>query len=350
MPVVPVVRKKRKEQPKKQESKAPAALWAVLPLALLAALTSVAYASSLHGKFVFDDQQIVFQNPALMNIRTFSDVVSLGAGWRQLLFFTYGLNFYWTGLDASSYHILNVALHVVNVILVYWIILAALGRGKGESSSRPEARHSVPMGEGFIALAGAAVFGVHTLLSSAVSYIAGRSSVLCATFYFTAILLFFKGLDSPRRATRAMYFVLTGVAGLFAWQAKQEAIALPLFLAGVSFLRTEKKDWRWIAPLAAIPFLVVLLIRDQIAALYATVGGNQVLVSAGFEKVLQPATYFRTYLTSVVGYYLPRFVFPASLSADPQIAPAEHWYSPEFIVSIGVLALLAWVTLRFYKR
>ena len=37
----------------------------------------------------------------------------------------------------------------------------------------------------FAALAGAAVFAVHTMFSGVVSYIAGRSSVLCATFYFT---------------------------------------------------------------------------------------------------------------------------------------------------------------------
>src|SRR5215467_12223657 len=95
-------------------------------LVLLAVVTMAVYANSLHGKFVFDDQQIVLQNPRLMNIHTLNDAVAIGAGWRQLLFLTYGLNYYWGGLDTFSYHVVNVVLHVINVLLVYGIILVAL--------------------------------------------------------------------------------------------------------------------------------------------------------------------------------------------------------------------------------
>lgn len=302
---------------------------------ILIAITVLTYANSLQGKFVFDDQQIVLQNPALMNIHSLNDAVVLGAGWRQVLFFTYGLNYYISGLDTFSYHVLNVLIHVANVLLVYGIILAALGR---DAWAR------------FTALSGAAVFGVHTLFSGAVSYIAGRSSELCATFYFAAILLFFAGLNSDRRHVRILSFACAGTAGFLAWQAKQEAITLPLFLAAILFLRIDKKDWRWIAPLAAIPIVVVVLVRDQLKTLYATVGGNEVLVSAGFDKVLAPAAYFRTYITAVVSYFFPRFVVPLGLSADPQIDTVGHWYSPEFLFAIAVFGFLVWAALRLYKR
>jgi tetratricopeptide (TPR) repeat protein len=304
-------------------------------MAALIVITVVAYANSLHGKFVFDDQQIVLQNPALMNIHSLNDAIVLGTGWRQLLFFTYGLNYYLSGLNTFSYHVLNVIIHVVNVLLVYGIILAALGNDR-------RAR--------FTAFSGAAVFGVHTMLSGSVSYIAGRSSELCGTFYFGAILLFLAGLASTRRHVRILCFVFAGIAGLLAWQAKQEAITLPLFLAAVLFLRIEKKDWRWIVPLAAVPGIVVILVRDQLKALYTTVGNNQVLVSAGFDKVLPPAAYFRTYITAAVSYFIPRFVFPAGLSADPQVDTVEYWYSPEFLFAVAVFALLVWIALRFYRR
>jgi tetratricopeptide (TPR) repeat protein len=306
-----------------------------LQVAALTAITVIAYANSLHGQFIFDDQQIVMQNPALMNVRTFGDVISLGAGWRQLLFFTYGLNYYWGGLNTFSYHAVNLFLHIENVLLVYAIILVAL-REKASGQ--------------FAALAGAAVFSVHTIFSGAVSYIAGRSSVLCATFYFASVLFFLKALDATRTSMRIAYFALTGVAWLLAFQAKQEAIALPLLLAAIAFLRSEKKDWRVIVPLAAIPLIAVIVTRDQLAALYESVSKNQVLVAAGFEEVLSPGPYFRTYITSVVGYYFPRFVFPAGLSADPHIVPVDHWYSPEFLFSLITLAGLVWLTWRFARR
>src|SRR5215471_4448403 len=302
---------------------------------VLVTITVIVYMNSLNGKFVFDDQQLVLQNPQLMNVHTLRDAVAIGTGWRQLLFLTYGLNFYLSGLDTFSYHVVNLLLHVVNVLLVYAIIIAALGK---DIRAR------------FAAFAGAAIFSVHTLFSAAVSYIAGRSSELCGTFYFASILLFLIALESTTRRLRVIYFVLAAIAGVLAWQAKQEAITLPLFLAAIVFLRTEKKNWRWIAALAAVPAVTVILVREQIRAIYATVSGNYVLVSAGFEKVLPAATYFRTYITAVVDYYFPRFLAPVNLNADPQIAPVDHWYSPEFLFAVVILGALAWLSVSSYRR
>ncbi len=302
-----------------------------MPICAVAALTLLAYANSLHGSFVFDDRVIVLGDPRLINVPSFTDAIGLGSGWRELLFSTYRLNYYWGGLDTFGYHALNVVLHTLNSVLVFLIILRVSG------------------GSQFAATAGAAVFGVHTLFTGAVSYIWGRSSVLCATFYFAAILLFLKGLDTPKRSLRVGHFLLAAGAGFLAWQVKQEAITLPILLAGMLWLRSERTDWRWIAPLAAIPAVTVFLIRDQIGALYANVTSNQELVAAGFEPVLAPAIYVRTYITSVVGYYFPRFAFPSNLSADPHIRPVENWYSPEFLFSIIALAVVGWVMLRYAK-
>src|SRR5438067_923386 len=307
-------------------------------IVLLVVGTVLTFVNSLHGKFVFDDLQLVQQNSGIMNVKTFRDAIVSGwfaTGQRHLLFLTYALNYYWSGLETLSYHVVNLILHAINVLLVYGIILTVFKRNVQYR---------------FAALAGAAVFSVHTLLSGAVSYIAGRSSVLCGTFYFTAVYLFLKGLESDRHNVRVFLFSFSAVSGLLAWQAKQEAIALPIFLAAVVFLRSEKKNWWWIAGLVAAPILAVVLLFDQIRLLYGTVGANAVLVSAGFNKVLPPAMYFRTYLTSVVEYYFPRFLVPAGLTIDPQIDTVAHWYSPEFVISIAIMSVLAWLAVRNYRR
>jgi hypothetical protein len=94
----------------------------------LAFVTILVYWSSLSGEFVFDDAQIVLQNPVLLNIHSLSDVVKLGFSWRQLLFFTYGFNYYWNGLSPFGYHVFNLVLHVINVALVYLIVFEIAGR------------------------------------------------------------------------------------------------------------------------------------------------------------------------------------------------------------------------------
>ena len=306
-------------------------------LLLLAAITGLTYANSLHGKFVFDDLSVVLQNSTLMNVKTLSDVLEpgMGGGWRQLLFMTYGLNYYWSGLDTFSYHLVNVLLHVINVWLVYGILIAAF--------------HEDPKVSRYVAICGAAVFGVHTFLSGAVSYISGRSSVLCGTFYFLAIYLFFKGLNAERRQTQVLFFASTAIAGLLAWGAKQEAITLPLFLAAIVLLRAKKIDWRWIAGLAVAPIVTVALVWDRIKIMYAGIQANQVLVSAGFDKVMPAPQYYRTYLTTVVDYYFPRFIYPSPLSVDPDIPTIAHWYDPWFLISIVVLGAMVWLAFRRYK-
>src|SRR5262245_44067021 len=124
--------------------------WIALHLAALAFVTTFVYWSSLRGDFVFDDTQIVHQNPVLLNIHSLSDVVKVGFTWRQLLFFTYGLNYYLNGLSPYGYHLFNLVLHVINVALVYLIIFEIAGRREAQSA----------------ALVGATVFAVHPLLST----------------------------------------------------------------------------------------------------------------------------------------------------------------------------------------
>jgi tetratricopeptide (TPR) repeat protein len=143
-----------------------------------------------------------------------------------------------------------------------------------------------------------------------------------------------------------VYFVLTAVAGILAWQSKQEAITLPALLAALFWLKRGKRTSRWTLALAALPLVIAATMWKELSSLFSTVSENKILVSAGFDSVLPAGTYFRTYITSIVGYYFPRFLFPADLNADPYVAPVAHWYSPEFLVSAVILAVVVWLIVR----
>src|SRR5262249_45997005 len=95
---------------------------------LLVAIALAVYANSLHGEFVFDDQNVILRNPQLLNLKAFHQIFEF-SGWRQPLNVTYGLNYYLGGLDPFGYHLFSVALHALNAILVYHILLK-LGAGK----------------------------------------------------------------------------------------------------------------------------------------------------------------------------------------------------------------------------
>ena len=306
-------------------------------LGSLILLTVFVYWNSLGNDFVFDDQ-VLTENPNLLKIHTLSDAAGVGLGWRPLLFFTYGLNYYWSGLNPYSYHAVNLLLHVINVVLVYFIIrevVRVLDETERDSA--------------WAAFAGAAIFSVHPLLSSAVSYIAGRSSVLCAVFYFLAVLFFLKLLDAGmkrRLYLSAVYAALTLASGLLAWQSKQEAMTLPVFLAALLLLKTRKRGLKYVVTLAGVSVIVAAAMWKHFQDLFNSLAGNTVPINTEFESVLPFPVYIRTYLTSIVRYYFPRFLYPSALNADPQTVAVAHWYSPEFVMSILVLAALSWFILR----
>src|SRR5215467_6602232 len=157
---------------------------AVLPF-VLAGLAFLVYATSLRGEFVFDDQAIIFRNPHLLNLTTFRQIFQL-QDWRQPLYITYGLNIYLGGLEPLGYHILNVVLHAFNALVIFYILREAGA-------------------ERWPALAGSTLFTVHPLLTGAVSYLAGRSSLLCGTFYFVAILGVLKGMHAAEPLRRVLW-------------------------------------------------------------------------------------------------------------------------------------------------
>ena len=289
--------------------------------AILLALVAVAYGGSLHGEFVFDDPVLVL-NVETLSTKTLSDVLPI-AGPRGLLLASYRLNYLIGGADPFGYHVGNVLIHAVNVLLVYAILLTlALGP--------------------IYAFFGAAVFGVHTLMSSSVLYVAGRSSLLCATFYFTAILLFCLVLRLPAWWQKAIWLLPVAAAVVLAWQVKQEAIMAPIFLAFLALYASQFKHWKLAVGLSIIPLLGLVAIRDRIANLYEITAISQTQVMAGIEQSLPVGQYIPSYISAVCWYVLPRFLVPASLSIDPAI-PTVSWRSNENFFALWILVAVCYV-------
>ena len=224
--------------------------WAAAPL-LLAAIVFVVYANSLQGEFVFDDRAVVFNNPELLNLKTFGEIFRF-TDWRQPLYVTYRLNYYIGGLDPFGYHLLSTALHALNSVVVFYILLEV-------GASR------------WAALGGSAFFAVHPLFSSSVSYVAGRSSLLCGTFYFLAILSFLKAVRPSHLWQRTLCLGIVIGAAWLAWSTKEEAITLPLFLATYLWIRSDAGRWPYFVSLSAIPVVVVFAFRRELTQLFATV-------------------------------------------------------------------------------
>jgi tetratricopeptide (TPR) repeat protein len=150
--------------------------------AILAAVVALAWSNGLHGEFTYDDKVEVIGNRTIRVLDNHWAILSYNFA-RPLLIATYALNFHFSGFEPFAYHVVDVALQIVNAGLVLLLVSEAgalLGRG-------PAALRA--------ALVVAGIWALHPLSTEAVSYVTGRSEQLCATFYLLAGWLWLRFLQ-----------------------------------------------------------------------------------------------------------------------------------------------------------
>jgi tetratricopeptide (TPR) repeat protein len=277
-------------------------------LLALGGLVLVAYSNSFQAALTFDNASAIGEDPRIRaatteNIESIlkgrywygNSVRAASSGWyRPLTTFSYLVNYavLGNGPRPAGYHWVNLALHEVNVALVYALGLLVLGE-------------TAP------AWALAAIWGLHPLLTEAVTNIVGRADLLAAFGVLAGLLCHVKGASAAGRRRVAW------LAGLAAAQAvglfsKENAAVLPGIMLLYDLTWPERATWRRRAAAYAAVALPI------VAYLYLRSGLHWHAVIEYTENPLVSAGFWTTRLTAVkvLGKYLWLFVWPARLSAD----------------------------------
>ena len=184
------------------------AAWASLALAVL-----VCYGNAFSGDFQFDDYNVIVFNQGVHSWAGW--LQELDSGIRPLLKFSYTLN--WTsGLGAAGFHLLNVALHVCNALLVFALTRHFLRL----HPALPQQVFGIP----FLA---ALLFAVHPAHTEAVTYICGRSIALMSLFYFAGLLAYASGRAC---GSAVLVYFATPLCFVAALGVKETAVTFPLAL------------------------------------------------------------------------------------------------------------------------
>jgi 4-amino-4-deoxy-L-arabinose transferase-like glycosyltransferase len=116
------------------------------------------------------------------------------------------------GADPAGYHWVNLTLHAVNVLLVYFLAISVLG------SPAP-------------AFAVAALWGVHPLLTESVTNIVGRADLLAAFGVMAGLLCYIKSASAAGR-NKLLWLTALAAAQAIGLFSKENAAILP----GILFL------------------------------------------------------------------------------------------------------------------
>jgi tetratricopeptide (TPR) repeat protein len=267
-------------------------------------LVLIAYSNSSQSGLVFDNSSIIGRDPRIREA-TSQNIGAIVAGgyrytnhtdglYRPVTTFTYLLNYavFGNGTRPSGYHRVNLAIHAINVSLVY-----ALG--------------SVILGETAPAWALAAIWGLHPLLTESVTNIVGRADLLAAFGVLAGLLCHVMGASA---AGRRKFAWLAGVAaaqavGIF---SKESAVVLPAVMLLHDLTWLDRAAWRARAPAygaLVLPIAAFFFLRTRVHPHMLVAFAENPLVNAGFWTARMTAV-------KVIGKLLWLFFWPFRLSVD----------------------------------
>ncbi len=207
-----------------------------LGAAALIVIGFVSFLPAVWAGFVWDDE-LVHSNPLLESAnglwRIWTDPYSSAEKdprYWPILYTSFWIEHQLWGAAPMGYHIVNLALHALNGVLV-WILLRRLG---------------VPG-----AWLAAAIFLAHPTRAEVAAWVIERKGLLSSTFYLLSCLAFLRFFDTRKRGIHAVSLLLFVCAIL----TKPTTVTLPAALAlWVWWKRDEPelRDWA-----ALIPFFTV---------------------------------------------------------------------------------------------
>ncbi|KAB2950393.1 MAG: hypothetical protein F9K18_14965, partial [Thermoanaerobaculia bacterium] len=196
---------------------------------LLLALGVLAYANTFPVPFVFDDFDSIVENPLVRDFGLVLDAARRDAAevagrpaWpafkgRIVVVATLAANHAAHGLAVAGYHAVNLAIHLINGLLVAALAALVLARAHPAGGAGPLAR--------WAPWATAALWLAHPVQTQAVTYLCQRFTSLAALFFLAALLLYVRAVGSGPRLRLPAYLGALAAAAL-ALLSKQNAFTL----------------------------------------------------------------------------------------------------------------------------
>ncbi|HKV99749.1 MAG TPA: tetratricopeptide repeat protein [Vicinamibacterales bacterium] len=284
----------------------------------LAALTIATYAGVWSYGFVnFDDPQYVVNNPHVTGGLSWTNVVwaftsGYAANWHPVTWVSHMIDVTLFGPSAGPAHAVNLAIHVVNVLLLF----AFLARTTGA------------MGRSAVV---AALFAVHPLHVESVAWISERKDVL-STFFGLCTLLLYVGYVRRPGFGRALAMCGMFVLGLM---AKPMLVTLPLVM-----LVLDRWPLGRPATLALVREKIPLFALSAAAIVVTVVAQRQAGAVAALDPY--PLTARIAHVTVAFIDYALQMVWPSHLSVFyPLPLATPVWRIAISTIVLGLLTLTA---------
>ena len=289
-------------------------------LILLVVLT---FAASLQNSFVWDDYGLITDNPQInLPLKDFFSVFTMPLWkfsgspesrrdyYRPAVSAFFILNYKIWGLNPAGFHLSNIILHLLAVIILYRIGLLLFEKEKDRE---------------LISLIAASIFAVHPVHNEPV----GRAASGDVIFGFFVILSLYYFLKEKRYLSFFAFFL--------ALLSKEPAVMLPFALV---ILAIHKKGFKK-GLIEIIPYLILVGMYLILRVIYVDIAMGYSVPQALFTKVLTMFAATSDYVRLLVVPYPLRPFYPA------------RWYmsvtEPRVLMAIVVLTVVSFLVFKLKK-
>lgn len=314
-------------------------------ITVLLLAVALVYANSLMAYFAGDDASVIEKNdfvkswsnlPKLFTrdyLRTNSQpgplpTPGLGSGeksYRPVVTLSYFIDYSVWKLNPFGYHLNNLILHLVNVLLVYVFVRLLIG-------------------DGFTAFFAALFFGIHPVNSETVCSVGFREDLLSFLFFMLGLILYMIKKRNPR------YYSYSLVAFLLALFSKEMALTMPLLIVAYDCYYVYEGDLKRQARCAGALYLGYLFATAAYLFIWAGPMGNTSVMVESY-----PAGSFAVNaltMVKVVATYITWFTLAIGIHAT---LPDHTFFvrsmtSPEAIYSIVLVSSLLLLGVASYRK
>ena len=317
----------------------------LLLLAIILAFGAMVYSNTFDSPLVFDDEIFIINDTAVHITELSPDAIKTAAvdgrpRHRYLPNISFALNYYFGQLNPFGYHLVNLIIHLLSGIFLFFFIKNTLHIvPQNTRENHPE----------IIAFFAALIWVVQPVGTQAVTYICQRMASMVALFYILSLLFYVQGRMAMRQTPSdwrkpGLYFFGCVISAVCAFATKENAGTLPLVLLLYEwfFFQDLKLNWSrrqilWIAFFAIVFAGVVVWYMGENPLVRILNSYNR----RDFTLIERVMTEWR-----IVVYYLSLFLWvpPGRLNLDHDYPLSVSPVHPAttMLAFAAILSLLAW--------
>jgi tetratricopeptide (TPR) repeat protein len=319
----------------------------------LAVVIFAIYSNTLNASWHFDDSVNLIDHPGMHLKRL---------GWSEIketLFANRGklnrpvsalflaLNYYFSGTNVFSYHLVNTTIHCFSAIflflfVLYTLKLPALEKRYGDIGYS-------------VALLASMFWAINPVQTQAVTYVVQRMASLAGLFYVMALYAYSKARTASGKSSGILYLSLCAVSSLLSFGSKENTFVLPATIALYEIMLVRKYSIRECFKTHKRKWITILIVCIGLTAtyLYFRQGGHPFSFLGGYHK--RVFTLEQRLLTEprVIWFYLSLLLYPipSRLSLVHDFGVSQSLMEPvSTIISVLVIAALLLGATTYARR